>query len=63
MKPYAKAILAALSAGLAFAIPAAAAGFTVAELLGVAAAALAAGGGVWAVPWMPADTDPARHSA
>jgi len=47
---YAKAILAAIAAGLAFAAPVAGDGLSLPEILGALAAALTAGGVVWRVP-------------
>ena len=47
---YAKAVLAALAAGIAFAIPVVDDGLAVSEVLGILSAVLVAGGVVWRVP-------------
>lgn len=50
VKPYAKAVTAAVVAGASFAIPVVDDGLIASEVLGIAVAALTAFGTVWAVP-------------
>lgn len=50
VKPYAKAVTAAVVAGASFAIPVVDDGLIASEVLGVAVAALTAFGTVWAIP-------------
>lgn len=50
VKPYAKAVTAAVVAGASFAIPVVDDGLIASEILGIAVAALTAFGTVWAVP-------------
>lgn len=59
--PYRKAIAAALVAALTTAATLVDGGLTVAEILTIAAAAVAAGGGVYAVPNAPRARQP-RHA-
>ena len=50
---YAKAIVGALVAAIAFAIPVVDDGLVWSEVLGILGAALAGGGLVWRTPWVP----------
>jgi len=57
VKPYAKAITAAVIAGASFAIPVIDDGLTASEVCGIAVAALTAFGTVWGIPNRPAAPD------
>ena len=59
VKPYAKAIIAALAAMLAVAgtVVGAGGGITVTGWLGIVAAGLSAFTAVWVTPWMPTPTN------
>jgi hypothetical protein len=50
VRPYAKAVTAAVVAGASFAIPVVDDGLTTSEVLGIAVAALTAFGTVWGIP-------------
>ena len=54
-KPYAKALIATLVGALTFAASVAADGISLPDALQIIAAALASGGAVWVMPWMPKD--------